>query len=138
MMKIIPVAVGELDTFESDVFAGGDKQKKVLFYSYVFIIIVDGQAILVDASFGDFDYCKKNGPNECRLLNNDILDILKDNGYNAEDIKTIVLTHCHWDHIGGYHNFQMQRSIAKKKSMNMLWLIPLRILENTLFHLRNI
>lgn len=104
-MKIIPVAVGELDTTESVVFEGGDNQKSSLLYSYVFLVIGCGQVFIVDTSFGDFDYCQKFGKATCRLRKNNLFMILKENGYEAEDITTIVLTHCHWDHIGGLSLF---------------------------------
>lgn len=104
-MKIIQVAIGELDTDESVVFAGGDSRIPCLLYSYIYLVTGCGPAFVIDTSFGDIDYCKKFGKAVCRLLNNDIVQILKDNGYNAEDITSLVLTHCHWDHIGGLSLF---------------------------------
>ena len=34
------------------------------------------------------------------------VEALKRIGKNAEDIKNVILTHCHWDHIGGLGLFK--------------------------------
>jgi glyoxylase-like metal-dependent hydrolase (beta-lactamase superfamily II) len=104
-VKIVTIAAGELDTDESVVFAGGDSQKSYLLYCYIHLVIGCGQAFVVDTGFGDFDYCQKFGKAVCRLRNNNIVRVLQENGYRAEDITSVVLTHCHWDHIGGLSLF---------------------------------
>ena len=52
-----------------------------------------GQNVLVDTGAGPGPY--EHGPPQGDLLNN-----LSALGVSAEDIDSVVTTHCHWDHIG--------------------------------------
>jgi glyoxylase-like metal-dependent hydrolase (beta-lactamase superfamily II) len=104
-MKVYPMLVGELEAHEGDVYRGGNVGVKSPFPCYAFYIEGAEKRILVETGFGDPDRCKKYlNATEGFILKRDpgltLEDQLQKRGVSPDSIEIVILTHCHWDHIG--------------------------------------
>ncbi len=75
------------------------------------LVETDNRKILIDTGMGDkqsakfFSYYYPNG--------NDTLEkSLKKNGFNFEDITDVILTHLHFDHVGGAVKYNNNRELV--------------------------
>lgn len=71
------------------------------------LLIVDGdKKILIDTGMGDKQSDKFFG--HYHPSGNNLLNSLKENGFEKEDITDVLLTHLHFDHCGGAVNRSME------------------------------
>jgi len=106
-MKVYPLLLGDFDVNEKVLFKNGDFTKKILFPSYAYYIEDGQEKILVDTGFGDAYECTEKLGREVRTPKGmTLLEHLKRLRISPEDITAVVLTHCHWDHIGGLGLFK--------------------------------
>ena len=122
-MKVYPLLVGELEAHEGDVFRGGNPAIKVPFPCYSFYIEGASRPILVDTGFGDPEFCKKHlDASEGFILKvapgMSLKDHLSRLGVGPESIEVIVLTHCHWDHIGALDLFPNATVYVQRKEIS--------------------
>ena len=78
-------------------------------------IVVDTGAFVPDNEFQPAG--KPNGP-YWQPLDQRIDNQLKKLGVNCDDIRTVVLTHLHWDHAGSCHFFKNAKFIVQKKELD--------------------
>jgi glyoxylase-like metal-dependent hydrolase (beta-lactamase superfamily II) len=101
-VQLYPLLVGYFEATESDLFKGGNFQNKLLFASYVYYLKLYNKKIIVDTGIPVPQFCKAKLNYTCKLEEGMSLEErLKKHGVSLDAIDTIILTHCHWDHIGG-------------------------------------
>lgn len=105
-MKVYPLLTGEFEANEATKMRGGDPKKTVWFSSYVFYVDDADIPTVIDTSFAEPEFCrtKLNHPSK-RGPGMSVEERLETHGVTTRDIKRLVLTHCHWDHIGGLQQF---------------------------------
>ena len=105
-MKVYPLWVGEFEARDSTSFRGGNPELVVWYASYIFYIEGARRKTVVDTSFTDPKICleQMNHPSR-RPAGSSVEEKLATVGVKPTDIETVVLTHCHWDHIGGLSLF---------------------------------
>ncbi|RLD48976.1 MAG: MBL fold metallo-hydrolase [Bacteroidetes bacterium] len=75
------------------------------------LVETDNRKILIDTGMGDkqnpkfFSYYYPNG-------NETLENSLKKNGFNFEDITDVILTHLHFDHVGGAVKYNKNRELV--------------------------
>ncbi len=77
-----------------------DKNFKIHWLFY--LLVDDDRRILVDTGFSDADYVTAFGLRDFRIPK----DVLEAGKFRSEDITDIVITHSHFDHIGGADSFK--------------------------------
>jgi len=120
-LEIVPLLVGEatvalkLDVFWSLSKAEGTVEVPILAY----LIKSDRENILVDTGFRDAARCTevhKLGPHTTKpewSLENQ----LNNHGVAIEDIKKVIITHIHYDHVGQCELFKNAEFIVQKKEL---------------------
>jgi glyoxylase-like metal-dependent hydrolase (beta-lactamase superfamily II) len=105
-MHVYPLLIGKLDAREDILFRGGDPGKVVPFFSYCHLIVDEDDKILVDTGFGDVEYARTYMDTNLTWNSSmSIETILEERHVSPDDINRIILTHCHWDHVGGLSLF---------------------------------
>jgi glyoxylase-like metal-dependent hydrolase (beta-lactamase superfamily II) len=87
--------------------------------SYVYYITNGAQHILVDTSFSSEQdilshlkiYCRRE-----KAVNAQLAEI----GVLPEEIDTVIFTHLHWDHAGGFLGYKNARLIVQKKEFEWM------------------
>ena len=78
----------------------------VWFASYIYYIEGAAAKILIDTGFTDPAICREKMNHECRRsAEMTVANRLGALGVKPDEIEVVVLTHCHWDHIGGIGQF---------------------------------
>ncbi len=78
-----------------------------LFY-YLWLIKGEGKAVVVDTGVGSTLMKKREVPNYV-----DPVDLLAEMGVNGSNLTTVILTHFHFDHLGGMETFPQAFPKAK-------------------------
>lgn len=98
-MEILRVKYADSFLPESDIFAGGNRDKMVPIIFSVFLIITKERKILVDTG------CEKITGYITENIRNP-LDVLKEMTINTSEITDVIITHSHLDHIGLVSEFK--------------------------------
>jgi glyoxylase-like metal-dependent hydrolase (beta-lactamase superfamily II) len=98
--------LGDFDVNCSILFRNGNFSEKAVFSSYAFYIQDGEDKILVDTGFGDSRFCIEKLGREVRPNEKTLSEHLESLKVSPENITTLILTHCHWDHIGGLNMFK--------------------------------
>lgn len=115
---------GSCSSYDFIARAGG-KFKQVHFPSLAFLIDHEDGYVLFDTGYGDhfftasesFPYKLYRYGTPVTYSSQDSLKIqLQNNGINADEIKTIVLSHFHGDHTGGLLDFPNAKIICSNKA----------------------
>ncbi|MFC3340854.1 N-acyl homoserine lactonase family protein [Paenibacillus abyssi] len=105
--RIYPLIVGEADVPQVlDAFWSLTREKSLVsvpIMAWLLMPMFEGEPILVDTGFRDADRCMKiQGLGPHRMNPEWTLETqLSKHGLKPEDIKTVILTHLHYDHAGG-------------------------------------
>lgn len=106
-MNVYPLLLGEFEARDNTTFRGGDPSKIVWYSSYAYLIEGASKPILVDTGYADPQICKERMNHLCRRSEEMTIEKrLAAFGLSVDDIQTVVLSHCHWDHIGGLDKFK--------------------------------
>ncbi len=128
-------------------------------YMYIYLVRYNGKNILIDAGLPEKTYLdemyrkfvEESGDKTLQVLQNkdeEILSLLDKEGLNKEDIDYIILTHLHFDHVGGLNLFPNAKIIFSRKGWGYFhskkfdliaprFQIPDYILEYILFEARD-
>jgi glyoxylase-like metal-dependent hydrolase (beta-lactamase superfamily II) len=118
-MKIYPMLLGDFDVNSKVPFRDGDYSKNVIFCCYAFYVEDNEDKIIVDTGFGDAQYCLKHLGRKIRTSSTIPLEAhLKNIDVSPEDITAVVLTHCHWDHIGGIGLFSNTKIYCQRNELS--------------------
>jgi glyoxylase-like metal-dependent hydrolase (beta-lactamase superfamily II) len=114
-MKVYPLLVGEFEARDSTTFRGGNPELIVWYSSYIFYIEGAGSRIVVDTGFTDPEVCLRRMNHRCRRPPGaSVVERLAALKVTPEEVDTVVLTHCHWDHIGGLSLFPRARVYCQR------------------------
>ena len=100
--QIIPIKVGEVYLDYSSVCYAVNPGQKVRSPVLVFLIRTPEETILVDTGCCDENQAKQYHIPVKITLEDNLQLALQKNGVSPEMIRTVILTHLHWDHC--YHN----------------------------------
>lgn len=118
-MKVYPLLLGEFEARDSTSFRGGNPELIVWYASYVFYIEGAASKIVVDTSFTDPEVCLEKMNHRCkRPKGMAVEERLASLGVKPAEIDTVVLTHCHWDHIGGLALFPNARVYCQRAEVS--------------------
>ncbi|MBN1409612.1 MAG: MBL fold metallo-hydrolase [Spirochaetales bacterium] len=98
----------------------GDKTNTRLDFHWLFYLLkYRDYILLIDTGTSDPSYIKSYGISFIPPLN--LLNALK---LNPEDITHIIITHCHFDHIGGIADYPDARIIIQEDELNAFYKKP--------------
>lgn len=98
---------------------GGDADKFINAPSLIFALIDEnGETIICDTSFSDPEKCTRimaNTPYPVTVMRDQPLpELMRANGIEPNDVKTVILSHHHWDHAGGTWAFPNAKVYIQK------------------------
>lgn len=97
-----------------------DEQNRILMSLRIMLIQTDDKNILIDTGVGDYHSDKFNHQFEIESELNPIAEILKVNfEITAEEITDIVLTHLHFDHVGGLGTGEKNEAVFKNATLHI-------------------
>lgn len=104
--KIFAVKVGERDSAKKRLFVGDAKKDEMISITFSFCLLTGrGKTVLVDTGF-----VSRRKIKEWKIKNyRDPVASLAAMGIHPESITDIIITHRHWDHIGGISLFTRPR-----------------------------
>jgi len=97
----------------AELVVGGPKDEKVEIAMVVWLIRGGGRTILFDSGFHR-DTFVKDFPMKDYLRPDKAVETA---GVRPEDVTDVVISHAHWDHMGGIDLFRRQTSGFKRKSI---------------------
>lgn len=119
-MKIYPLLVGYFESNEAISFKGGNPNQKVWYASYIFYIDHPEKKIVVDTGFAKPQFCLKELNRNCkREIGMSVEERLKELNIKPSNIDTVILTHCHWDHIGGLNLFANAQVYCQEEEVSL-------------------
>lgn len=99
--KVFAVKYAQRSARRSEHFVGGDPHDAPMDMDYFVWAIVDHDKVwVVDTGFGEFDAERRK-----RQLVRSVTDGLALVGVDAATVDDVILTHLHYDHVGGFHQF---------------------------------
>lgn len=114
-MNVYPLLLGEFEARDNTTFRGGDPSKIVWYSSYAYYIEGAEKTILVDTGYADPKICMERMNHLCRRSEEmTIENRLASFGLTVDDIEVVILSHCHWDHIGGLDKFKKARVYCQR------------------------
>jgi len=115
-MIIHAVKYGKSDFQKRFVFQGDKSGGTVPFSWMCYYVEYGDKKILIDTGFNDKKMIKMFGISDFK----DPVEILKENGIEADKITDVIITHGHFDHIGNAHRFKNARFIINKDELSDL------------------
>ena len=119
--KIEAINVGSYGPVAETVnYFDGDANASHWLPSLVFALhsVETGETIVCDASFSDAEKCSRiMGASAWAVevkRDKPLPELLKNHGVNVEEVKTVILSHHHWDHAGGASYFKNARMYIMK------------------------
>ncbi len=120
MYEIYPLKIGESEEAEPRIFYLGDCKKRVTLCQYMWLIKGRGENILVDTGFIRKDGRRFN-PNIKQRLEEEPIRQLNNIGVKPEEIKYLILTHGHWDHLSPtLYSFTNAQIFMQKREFSSL------------------
>ena len=123
-MRMTLFSGASIDAIESDAIKGGDKRKKLVFPVVMAFVRHPMGDVLIDAGFGTkFEEHASSFPGSFfRKLMPPRFDPAKDSalahlgalGIGPGDVDVVLVTHMHWDHVGGLGDFPGARFIVPR------------------------
>jgi len=110
-VKIIPIKTGEIACKQATILETGS-QDPIKIPATAWLIQYDGKNVLVDTGM-----CKKDSehyPGSTQEESERIDKAVEKLGVNPSEIKTIILTHLHWDHCAHLDKFPNARFYVQK------------------------
>lgn len=112
-LKIYAVRYGK-SMFQKKFVFYGDRSGGTVPFSWMFYYIEYGdKKILVDTGFNSPEMVKAFGITDFK----DPVEILEDNGIDADEITDVIITHSHFDHIGKAESFKNAHFIINKDEL---------------------
>lgn len=110
------------------VFNGYYKNDECSDVTYTIAVLKsENKTILIDTGYDASVAELKELADGCHITGyHSPLEVLKKIGVSAEDVTDIILTHAHWDHIGGIHLFPNAKFYIQKEEMTQ-WLCTLAL-----------
>ncbi len=99
--EVYAVSYGSSEYKESRAIKGGAPSKKVSFDWFYWVIKSDDGVTLVDTGFGDRNKARKK---EFTRYERPVVK-LRELGIEPDDVRDIIVTHGHWDHIGSLSDY---------------------------------
>jgi N-acyl homoserine lactone hydrolase len=121
--KVYPLLLGEADVSKVlDTFWSLSREKEMVtvpILAWLLVPTFKGDPILVDTGFRDADRCQTvHGLGPHRTKPEWSLQAqLKKHGLTVEEIKTVILTHLHYDHAGGCAQFSNAKFIVQRNEL---------------------
>jgi glyoxylase-like metal-dependent hydrolase (beta-lactamase superfamily II) len=95
-------------------FIGGDPHDGPMPMDYfVWLAKNEDRAVVIDIGF-----TAESGSKRGRVLERDPIDSLALVGVNAADVRDVILTHMHYDHVGNFHKFPVARFHLQEQEMH--------------------
>jgi glyoxylase-like metal-dependent hydrolase (beta-lactamase superfamily II) len=84
----------------------GDELNRIKMTMRVLVIETDNKLILIDTGIGDYHPEKFKTQFEVTGGDSPLVAALEDAGRKAQDVTDIIITHLHFDHVGGLGSFE--------------------------------
>jgi glyoxylase-like metal-dependent hydrolase (beta-lactamase superfamily II) len=118
--EVFPINAGEFEPMPAIYKNRGGEAN--IFYnvpSIIYLVRKKNDFILIDTSFSDVDEIKQKMGLHC-LRKHSIDYLLGQYNVRLIDIKTVILTHLHWDHAGSIDLFPNAKFICQKDELDWL------------------
>lgn len=113
IFELYAIKYGDSLFSSKKIFSDTNKEKKIPFSWFFYVLKIDKKIILIDTGFSDLKKIKKYNINLT-----DPIDLLKQNNISPEQITDIILTHSHFDHIGNIDKFKNANIYISKNELN--------------------
>jgi len=117
--------MGDFEASSAVVLRCGDPRESQTFFSYAHLIEYDERKILVDTGFGEPSFCLKHLHAVCHSQRDlPVRELYAEYGVDTDKIDTVILTHCHWDHMGNIDLFPNARIFCQRKELEWAFTPP--------------
>ena len=111
--EVYAVKYAERDARRAEHFIGGDPHDTSMPMDYfVWAVVGPDKTWVVDTGFGDLDATTRQ-----RLLVRTVAEALATVGVDAAAVTDVIITHLHYDHVGGHHEFPRARFHLQDREM---------------------
>lgn len=114
-VTIVPVRAGQLSGLDTSAFVyGRDQGVPLCAGCFMWLVRTPDETLVVDAGPGDPERAAAAGhPPLARPPAERTAAALRAHGVDPADIARVVLTHLHWDHVGGLRDFPNARFLVQ-------------------------
>jgi N-acyl homoserine lactone hydrolase len=124
---IFPICVGTIKQVEKSNYTYGLNQGiKIDGCSLIYVLKGGSEPIIIDTGMSEPGWASQHHYPSSRERSQEPLIALQKMGISCDDIRTVILTHLHWDHCFNNHLFPKARFLVQKDEIQYA-LFPLPI-----------
>jgi N-acyl homoserine lactone hydrolase len=100
-IEVVPLRLGTIDVDVADLRFGHTGPDTLAVPMWAWLVRAGGEAVLVDAGPPSLEWCAGNTLPVRDATERQLHEALARHGLGPRAVRTVVLTHLHWDHCGG-------------------------------------
>lgn len=115
--SVIPLYMGSLE-LEAPVVSFNDFNTPTRPHPvWAWLVRVGNEAILFDSGAPSIQWCAENNRPLLDATDDELFETLRRHGLAPRDVRTVVLSHLHWDHCGGLGILEKAEIVVQQREM---------------------